>query len=75
MAEGHGCVSVCRFNGGAKIEATGTFGGGYTQIVPWEQAVDATQSALMYELFGRRPVRLICPTEIHQELRHRGLEV
>lgn len=74
MSKGQGTVIVTAQGDGYKVQAQGTFGGGYTKHSSKENVVNEAASALAHELYGQRPVTLIAEQWIRDELKGQGFE-
>ena len=55
-----------------RVQACGSFGGGYSKPSTKDELVRDTASALAYEGFGRREVKLIAPEWVRAELEKQG---
>lgn len=70
---GSGKVIVTKTSNLYRIEAVGTYGGGYSKGgIKTDKVVDEAAHALSYVLYGRRPVDLIAPADIREALIARG---
>jgi len=56
------------------VQASGSFGGGYTKPSSKESLVKDAAAALGYELYGRRDVKFIGPDWVRDALKKQGFE-